>query len=184
MNKYFKPIMISFSEKEYKAKQKEAEDKLMLLDDASVWIANTIDASKCDMRKLSNNMTGYFKDLVLETFMNQNTLGLSADKLIEAKEINIGVLYDIQKRYDLISSKIEFEKNVPSIKVKRKDFETWTTSEKQNKKLVTANKLISALIDMDKEHSVAKMFVNRMTNGYVMFDMYDNGYKVNPEVLN
>lgn len=184
MSKHFKPIMISFAEKEYKAKQKEVEEKLMLLDDASVWIANTIDATKCDMRKLSNNMTAYFKDLVLETFMNQNTLGLSADKLIEAKEINIGVLYDIQKRYDVMSSKIEFEKNVPSIKVERKDFETWTTSERQNKRLITANKLISALEDMEKEHTMAKMFVNRMTNGYVMFDMYDNGYKVNPEVLN
>ena len=37
-------------------------------------------------------LMAYFKDLVLETFIKQNTLGLSADKLIEAKEINIEVL--------------------------------------------------------------------------------------------
>ena len=136
MSKHFKPIMISFAENEYKAKQDLAKSKLERLDEGSVWIANTIDAKKCDMKKLSNNMVGYFKRLILETFMEQNTLGLSADKLIEAKEIDISVLRTIQKEYEKINADITFNNNVPSIKIERREYETWTTSESQNKKLL------------------------------------------------
>jgi len=61
MSKHFKPIMISFAEKEYIAKQKDAETKLMLLDKASVWIHNTISPEKVDLKKLSNNMVEYLR---------------------------------------------------------------------------------------------------------------------------
>ena len=37
---------------------------------------------------------------------------------------------------------------------------------------------------MDKIHPVAKMFATRLTNGYVTFDLYNNGFNVNPEMLN
>ena len=77
----------------------------------------------------------YFKDLVLETFIKQNTLGLSADKLIEAKEIDVASLREIQRIYESISARVEFKNNVPSVKVDRKDYETWTTSERQNQRL-------------------------------------------------
>ena len=111
-------------------------------------------------------MVSYFKDLVLETFVNQNTLGLSADKLIEAKEIDIAILYEIQRIYDSINVKVDFENNEAKIKVNRRDFETWTISEKQNQKLLVGNKFITALDEMDKIHPVAKMFATRLTKGY------------------
>ena len=37
---------------------------------------------------------------------------------------------------------------------------------------------------MEKIHPTAKMLVTRLTNGYINFDMYKNGYCVNPELLN
>ena len=141
-------------------------NKLQVLDEASSWIHNTISPKKVDLKKLSNNMVSYFKDLVLETFVNQNTLGLSADKLIEAKEIDIAILYEIQRIYDSINVKVDFENNEAKIKVNRRDFETWTISEKQNQKLLVGNKFITALDEMDKIHPVAKMFATRLTKGY------------------
>ena len=176
--------MISFAKKEYEEEQEKATQKLELLDEASVWIHNAIDPKKVDMKKLHNNMVSYFKDLVLETFFKQNTLGLSANELIRAKEINYFSLVDIQSAYQDIKMKVDFKNNEAFIKVDRKEFETWTTSEKQNKLLLVGNKFISALDEMDKVHPIAKMFTNRLTNGYVNFDMYKNGFRVNPEVLN
>jgi len=176
--------MISFAEKEYIAKQKDAETKLMLLDKASVWIHNTISPEKVDLKKLSNNMVEYFKDLVLETYMTQNTLGLSPDKLIEAKEIDVEALWNIQKEYDVMKSTVQFKNNTPTIKVERRDFETWTTNQRQNTRLLAGNKLITALNELEKIHPTARMFCNRLTNGYVNWDMYRNGYYVNPEMLN
>ena len=179
----FKPIMISFDEKSYNVAKDLASEKLELLDQASVWINNVLDPSKIDMKKLSNNMVSYFKDLILLTFMEQNTLGLSADKLIEAKEIPLAELQHIQKQYENIRAEVFFNKNEAFTKVERKDFEKYTSNEIQNKKLLTGNKLISALKDIEKETTISKMFVSRLTNGYVLFDVYQNGYIVNPEVL-
>tara|TARA_A100001011_G_scaffold399992_1_gene511566 strand:+ start:3971 stop:4411 length:441 start_codon:yes stop_codon:yes gene_type:complete len=128
-------------------------------------------------------LMAYFKDLVLETFIKQNTLGLSADKLIEAKEINIEVLEIRQRVYDAMNIPVSFKNGEAYIKVDRKDYETWTTSQKQNERLLVGNKFIAALSDMDKIHPTAKMFATRLTNGYVNYDMYNNGFKVNPEML-
>ena len=58
-----------------------------------------------------------------------------------------------------------------------------TSSQKQNERLLVGNKFIAALSDMDKIHPTAKMFATRLTNGYVNYDMYNNGFKVNPEML-
>lgn len=179
----FKPIMISFAKKEYEQKQNQANDKLKVLDEASVWIHKSISPQKVDMKKLSNNMVAYFKDLVLETFVKQNTLGLSADKLIEAKEIDIAILREIQRIYDSMSIPVSFKNGEAYIKIERKDYETWTVSQKQNERLLIGSKFVTALNEMDKIHPVAKMFATRLTNGYVIFDMYKNGFQVNPEML-
>ena len=183
MSKHFKPIMISFAENEYKAKQDLAKSKLERLDEGSVWIANTIDAKKCDMKKLSNNMVGYFKRLILETFMEQNTLGLSADKLIEAKEIDISVLRTIQKEYEKINADITFNNNVPSIKIERREYETWTTSESQNKRLLAGSKLISNLKDVEKYAQVYPRDINKATSGFINYNLQKQTYFVSPEFV-
>jgi hypothetical protein len=184
----FKPLMISFAKKEYEQEQEKATQKLELLDEASVWIHNTISPKKVDMKKLSHNMVAYFSDLILETFFKQNTLGLSAKELIRQKEISLFPLVDIQSAYQDIKMKVDFKNNEASIKVDRKDFEKWTTNEKQNKMLLTGNKFIGALNDMDKVREINKTFMSkefvwRLTNGFVLFDVMSNNFFVNPEML-
>jgi hypothetical protein len=184
----FKPLMVSFDEESFRIMKNKAKGKLQLLDNASVWIANTIDVPKCDMRKLSKDMVGYFKNLMLETFMEQNTLGLSAEKLIEAKEIDLSPLITTQSLYDKIIIDVSFNKNIPSIKVERKQFEKWTKNENQNKMLLLGNKFIGALNDMDKVREVNKSYMSKeyvwkLTNGFVQFDVMSNKFFVNPEML-
>lgn len=180
--------MISFAKKEYEQEQEKATQKLELLDEASVWVHNTISPKKVDMKKLSNNMVAYFSDLILETFFKQNTLGLSSKELIRQKEISLFPLVDIQSAYQAIKMKVDFKNNEASIKVDRKDFEKWTTNEKQNKMLLTGNKFIGALNDMDKVREINKTFMSkefvwRLTNGFVLFDVMSNNFFVNPEML-
>jgi len=58
----FKPIMISFDKEGYENMQLKAKQKLEILDEASVWISNTLSIEdKIDMKKLHFNMLEYFK---------------------------------------------------------------------------------------------------------------------------
>jgi hypothetical protein len=110
----------------------------MYLDNGSMWIHKHLDLSdtKVNMRQLSNDMVGYFKDLILDVFKDVNQLGMSADKLMDAKEIPVRELAKIQSDYEKlrIKSQVTFEGNTPLIELKRSDFELWTKTERQNKK--------------------------------------------------
>ena len=179
----FKPIMISFDNESYEAAKERASEKLRLLHEAENFIQLLLKVEAVNLKKLSYNMVNYFKDLMLETFKDKNTLGLSADKLIEAKEIELHILIALQKHYDNMPEQIDFSLKRPRVKVSRRTYETWTTNEKQNKRLLAGNKIISALKDLEKETAIAKFHVNRLTNGYVIFNSYKNDYFVNPEML-
>jgi hypothetical protein len=184
MSKNFKPIMISFFEDDYKEAEEKAKSKLELLDKASVWIHNQLDNNiKINMRKLSVDMVTHFEDLVLEFYKDQNQLGLSAKKLIEVKEINIYELQKIDDAYSSIQGKVITNGNIPSIKVQRRDFETWTTNDKQNKNLLLGNKLISALNDFGKEKHIYQSYITQATGGYIRYDMAKQRYYVNNEFI-
>ena len=80
-DKGFTPILISFDEEGYKREQKKAEDKLILLNKAHFWINEHIPKQKVRLKKLHTDILGYFNDLVLVAFKEENTLGLSAEKI-------------------------------------------------------------------------------------------------------
>lgn len=186
MKNSFKPIMISFNEDAYNTMQRKADQKLEILHEASAWVQKTLNPEKrINLKRLHLNMYEFFKDAVLALFSEQNTLGLSADKLIEAKEYRISELIEIQNRYEANDMPVTFSKNyLPSCKVERKTFETYTKNEKQNKRLVIGNKVIMALKELEKIQPLAKMFCSRLTNGYILYDLHTGKYQVNNEVLN
>ncbi len=136
--KGFQPLLVWYDERAHLQAQVEAERKLMYLDNGSMWIHKHLDLSdtKVNMRQLSNDMVGYFKDLILDVFKDVNQLGMSADKLMDAKEIPVRELAKIQSDYEKlrIKSQVTFEGNTPLIELKRSDFELWTKTERQNKK--------------------------------------------------
>jgi len=177
----FKPLMVSFDETGYNKAQEKATEKLELLDQASVWINNTIEIEKkINLKRLHLNMLEYFRDAILVVYKDRNQLGLSADKLIEAKEINISELVEIQKQYDALEVSVGFKENVPQVEVKRKDFETWTTSEKQNEKIIAGNKFIQATKELEKHSHIYALEIQKATSNYIQFDPRSNKYRINP----
>lgn len=186
--KAFKPLLVYYDEREHMKAEDSAQKKLTLLDDASVWIHNQLDLedAKINPKRLHLNMIECFKDVVLHHFKDVNQLGLSANKLIEAKEIPLIELKRIQENYEAIElhSDIKFENNVPMIEITRKDFEIWTTSEKQNQKVILGNQFIKSIKDL-----VAigiKVFPNNIiqgTSSFIIYDIAKNNYALNREYI-
>ena len=180
----FKPIMVSFDEDSYNNAQEQAKAKLELLDKASVWVHNNLDIEKnVNLKRLHLNMVEYFKDAILVVFKDVNQLGLSASKLIEAKEILIKELWEIQEEYNKNKVEVTFEKNVPKVEVKRKDFEVWTTSERQNKRRLAGNKFISNIAGLQEYVHIYPKDIMQGTSGFVKYDMRKMKYYVNPEYI-
>lgn len=181
----FKPLMVSFDEDSFKVADKQAQEKLQLLDDASVWVHNAIPIEKkINLKRLHLNMLEYFRDAILVIYKDVNQLGLSADKLIEAKEINISELIEIQKQYESIPITVVVNKdNLPTVEVKRKDYETWTTSESQNKRLLAGSKLISNLKEVEKYAQVYPRDINKATSGFINYNLQKQTYFVSPEFV-
>ena len=132
--KPFVPMLISFDKEGFERAEREAKQKLEVLDEGSVWVNNQFDivGSPNNLRKFHLYMVGHFFDIVLQFYKDKNQLGLSAQKLIEVKEIPILELHNIQDRYERLSvgSGVKFEKNVPLVYVNKADFQIWSTSEK------------------------------------------------------
>jgi hypothetical protein len=182
-DKDFTPIMVSFDEVSYNKLEKKAKEKLELLDQASVWIHNNIPVKKVKLKNLHNNILEYFKNLVVSAYKDQNTLGLSAEKLIEFKEIPYKELAGITIDYLKNDFEVQFDNGIPSVKVERRPFEVWTTNNNQNKLLLAGNKFIKAVEDFNKIQDVAQLTISQATRGFVMFDMAKNKYFVNPEII-
>lgn len=182
--KGFKPIMVSFNEKEYNRHQDLAQKKLELLDEASVWVHNQIELEKkINLKRLHINMVEYFKDAILEVYKDRNQLGLSAVKLIDAKEIPIGDLIQIQVKYNALDVEVYFEQNVAKVKVDRKDFETWTRNEKQNNRVIAANKFIQSLQGLLKHTKVYPANIQSGTSEFIRYDIEASRYVVNPTYI-
>ena len=186
--KGFKPLLVFYDEREHMKAEEVAQKKLMLLDDASVWIYNALDLNdaKINPKRLHLNMVEWFKDIILNRFKEVNQLGLSASKLIEAKEIPIGELVSIQSKYEAIelSTDIKFPDNVPMIEIHKKDYEVWTTTEKQNQKVILRNQLIKAVNELSKIGlKVYPANISQATSNFVLYDMAQSKYILNRQNL-
>ena len=186
--KGFTPMLVWYDEESHIKAEALAEAKLRLLDDASVWVNNQLDLkdTKISNKKLHSDMVEYFNDLVLKHFMSSNHLGLSANKLIEAKEIPVFELAEIQKEYESerFNFDVTFPNNIPTIEIHKKDFETWTRNEKQNKKVVYGNQFIKAINDLSsigvKTYPVD---ITRASSNYILYDMQANKYVLNRQEI-
>ena len=187
--KPFVPMLISFNEDAYLTAQKEAEEKLKVLDEGAVWVNNQFDLkdSPINMKKFHNDMVEHFKDIVLHYYKDKNQLGLSALKLIEVKEIPITELLNIKLRYEKLSvgSEVTFKGNVPTIQVVKNDFQVWSTRESQNKKIILGNQMIKSINDLTTSLGVKvyPMDIQRATSGFIRFSIMKGKYIINPESI-
>lgn len=186
--KPFKPLLVHYDKEGHQRAEDLAESKLKLLDEASVWIHNQLDLkeAKINLKRLHLNMVEYFKDVILNHFMEVNIMGLSATKLIEAKEIPVSELMEIQNKYESIdiNSDITFPDNIPTIEIHRKDFEIWTRNDKQNKRVIFGNQLIKAVNDLNILG--VKVYPSNIctgTSNFLVYNMQKNKYEINRQEI-
>tara|TARA_B100001057_G_C22664693_1_gene877355 strand:+ start:160 stop:732 length:573 start_codon:yes stop_codon:yes gene_type:complete len=184
--KAFKPLLVWYNENAHIGAENQAKVKLNLLDEASVWIHNQIelDDSKINMKRLHLNMVEYFKDVVLNHFKDVNQLGLSAGKLIEAKEIPIKQLVDIQKAYEQVAGDVTFPDNIPCIEVLKSDYEMWTRTEQQNQKVIYGNQFIKSVRDLERLNvKVYPANIAQATSGFIKYDLHKNEYHIDRQEI-
>lgn len=130
----FKRKLITFREEEYKKElskykryrfdYKHTQDKWSLLLD--------IDLQNVDFSK--EGAFGRICELYADKWEKQNTLGLKPLKLLQVRDV------DIKK----LMIELDTLRTTKQTKPKKEDFEIWTTSEEQNKRL----KVVSDFIKM------------------------------------
>tara|TARA_B100001093_G_C26707956_1_gene962120 strand:+ start:327 stop:908 length:582 start_codon:yes stop_codon:yes gene_type:complete len=187
--KKFTPMLIHFDKAGFERAEEQAKEKLEVLDEAAVWVNKQFDLkdSKVNMRKLHCDMVGHFKDIVLHFFRDKNQLGLSAMKLIEVKEIPLLELLNIQTKYEKLSagSEVAFDGNVPTVQVLKKDFQTWSTSERQNQKIVLGNQMIKSIKDLKASLDIQcyPREITLATKGFINYNIYTNEYFISKEQI-
>ena len=179
----FKPMLVSFDDKSFKEAQEKAQNKHLLRVEATEWIEGVLDVSNIDVQKLHEDMTQYFKELVSEAYKDVNQLELSASKLIEAKEIKIHELREIQSKYEAINLPLTMVDEIPSFSVDKKEYEVWTRSENMNNKLTKGNAFIFALNQLSGDINVSLRFITNATSGVIRYDLFKNEYLVSPEYI-
>ena len=118
--------------------------------------------------------------------MSSNHLGLPANKLIEAKEIPVFELAEIQKKYESerFNLDIKFPENIPTIEIHKNDFETLTRNEKQNKKVAYGNQFIKAINDLSSIGvNTYPLDITRASSNYILYDMQANKYVLNRQEI-
>ena len=73
-------------------------------------------------------MLKLFKELVLKTYKDFNLLELTAEKLIEAKEIRIHELREIQSNYEAVNLQAIMVDEALTFSLDKKESEVWTRS--------------------------------------------------------
>ena len=169
--------------------QEKATEKLELLDQASVWINNTIEIEKkINLKRLHLNMLEYFRDAILVVYKDVNQLGLSADKLIEAKEINVPELVQIQKQYDALEVSDEMKyvfNHLYSLDFEQKTWDKRLNLQKlKGFKEIDPNKFEIKFISSQKKYVTVKCLnkniseidfkdLEEISNHIVYFDVYE-----------
>ena len=68
---------------------------------------------------------------------------------------------------------------------KKEDFQIWSTSEKQNQKIIFGNQMIKAINDL-KDSLNVKVYpadISRATSDFITFDIRTNEYGVSKEYV-
>ena len=128
-------------------------------------------------------MLKLFKELVLKTYKDFNLLELTAEKLIEAKEIRIHELREIQSNYEAVNLQAIMVDEALTFSLDKKESEVWTRSEDINNKLRKGNALIEALNKLSEDVRTNPRLIATATYGAVRWDFFCNQYIVSKEFI-
>jgi hypothetical protein len=175
----FVPMKIYFDYNSFELAERQAEEKINILEKAYNWCREHIDISKLDKHE-------FVKDIVVE-FINQleiqksgivNTK-LSTDKLMFLLDINIVELKELKNKFERIKGIVNIVNSEWRIEVFKDNYTRYTKNQEENDKLICGNNLIKALEMVGKYKKVYPHNISMGTSQFVQFDMRQNKYEVN-----
>ena len=177
MSKY-RPVLINIDNEGVKMAKKRSNEKLALFNKAIDWIKDKgIEVSISDSKQLHDSFVRYFSEAFYELYRDKNLLGLSAEKLMEVKEINLSELAQIEMRYKNYELETEFNSDGSiSFPVNLKVYERYTKSSEENAKLRDYRKFIDAIELVSKHTHIYPHQIALATSGEIKYDLANQKY--------
>ena len=186
----FKPIEYGFNKVGYNQANKEAKEKLEILDEMLVWCANKeiFIKSKKDMQMFAISPVNHFKHLWYEKNSKKIELPINVDKLLDLMDINIFELQQLAIKYEKNRAELGIVDDKKTklfkyaIQVDRNKFCQYTTSAEQNKKLKALQKFIKEVKAIEK--IVGKVYPYDICNAlgrgqHLGYDISSSEFKIN-----
>ena len=179
----FKPQLILFDEEGYRIATNRAEAKLKALNDAKNQCEQYISVD--NLKAFESDIIAYFKQKIADTSKDFLKLGISVDKIIDLKEINLQAVNDIAEAYYSMKGDIQWsDDNTASIVVDKAPYQQYTKNEEQNKTLATVKNFINAVEKLKAINNGVRLGgIAMASGGATLGDIRTNSLKVNPSIF-
>jgi len=179
----FKPQLILFDEEGYNIATKQAEAKLKALNDAKNQCEQYISVD--NLKAFESDIIAYFKQKISDTSKDFLKLGISVDKIIDLKEINLQSVNDIAEAYYSMKGDIQWsDDNTASITVDKAPYQKFTKNEEQNKTLAIVKDFINSVEKLKAFNGGVRIGgIAMASGGAVIGDIRTNSLRINPSLF-
>lgn len=179
----FKPQLILFDEEGYNIATKRAEAKLKALNDAKNHCEQYISVD--NLKAFESDIIAYFKQKISDASKDFLKLGISVDKIIDLKEINLQAVNDIAESYYSMRGEIQWsDDNTASITVDKSPYQKFTKNEEQNKRLSIVKDFISSVEKLKAYNGGVRLGgIAMASGGAVIGDIRTNSLRINPSLF-
>lgn len=174
----YKPVLASFDQVSYDAEMKLANQKIDIFKEALEFAEHSIVVF--DTEAFGHSFTTFFKDEFYKMHLKDNTLGLTVDKLLFVKDIDLSPLQRLETKFKEIDVLLSYESNsCPTPNIDSKPFEKWTKSAEENERLRDGKRLIECIEFISKHTKMYPFDISRGTSGFLGYDIRLNKWYVN-----
>jgi cell fate (sporulation/competence/biofilm development) regulator YmcA (YheA/YmcA/DUF963 family) len=179
----FQRELIHFDEIGYNQAMGQAEKQLDALENCRMEAMKYCEVG--DLRAFEKDMVAYVKNAIIDANKRLKDLQLPEEKVLMLLDIDLSVLSELSKTYYSLSEKIEWNKDVPFVKVDKAAFQTFTQNEEQNKKWRKVKAFMDAVHDLQKAYpaNVRIGAFQIATNNLCVGNIRSNKLQVNPSFI-
>ena len=174
----FVKMKIHFDDVSYNEALIEAKRKLNVITEAFEWCSNHIDNSKMNKNEFVFDMTKEFSRCLQEQKGDAVKIEISVEKLMFLLDIEISKLGALKSEFNSMKLELKVVDDLFSCEVIKEQFQSYTTSQEQNDKLIAGNNLVKALEMVSKYTKVYPLNVQQATSGFLQFQLSKNSYNV------
>jgi len=148
-NKEFEPQLISYDSQEHNKKQHSANLQLKKFEQIKVEASKYIDlpTTKEGLTEFLTNPLNYLTSQIEIKHRPSINIPISKEKLLDLLDINLSSLNAILNGYDSRLLTVD-DNNTIKTKDFRKQFETYTSNEAENKRLIEGNDMINSFVNV------------------------------------